>query len=87
VKSWKLRGEQRTFDHDDKNSGLRNGSRASCWHGIMKAPKKPPKYTAEQISEITDRVAALRLRWLRFVEIKLASRQKLRRQVDIEKDI
>jgi hypothetical protein len=34
----------------------------------VKAPKKPPKYTAEQISEITDRVAALRLRWLRFVE-------------------
>jgi hypothetical protein len=84
VKSWKLRGEQRTFDHDDKNSSLRNGSRASCGHGIMKAPKKPPKYSAEQISEITDRVAALRLRWLRFVEHRA---KKLRRQVDIEKDI
>jgi hypothetical protein len=34
-----------------------------------------PKYTAEQISEITDRIATLRMGWLRQVETQLASRR------------
>jgi hypothetical protein len=34
-----------------------------------------PKYTAEQISEIVDRIATLRMGWLRQVEAQLASRQ------------
>jgi hypothetical protein len=34
-----------------------------------------PKYTAEQISEIIDRITTLRMRWLRQVEAQLASRQ------------
>jgi hypothetical protein len=42
----------------------------------MKVPKKRPKYTAEQINEITARIAVLRLRWLCFVEAQLALRQK-----------
>jgi hypothetical protein len=40
-----------------------------------------PKYTAEQISEIIDRITTLRMRWLRHVENQLASRQS-RRAVD-----
>jgi hypothetical protein len=34
---------------------------------------KPPKYTAEQIDEIIDRITALRMRWLQSVEAQLAS--------------
>ena len=34
-----------------------------------------PKYTAEQISEIIDRITTLRMGWLRQVETQLASRQ------------
>jgi hypothetical protein len=34
-----------------------------------------PKYTAEQISEIIDRIATLRMGWLRQVEAQLASRR------------
>jgi hypothetical protein len=34
-----------------------------------------PKYTAEQISEIIDRISTLRMGWLRQVETQLASRQ------------
>jgi uncharacterized protein (DUF1810 family) len=34
-----------------------------------------PKYTAEQISEIIDRITTLRTGWLRQVEAQLASRQ------------
>ena len=34
-----------------------------------------PKYTAEQISEIIDRITTLRMGWLRQVEAQLASRQ------------
>lgn len=34
-----------------------------------------PKYTAEQISEIIDRMTILRMRWLRQVENQLASQQ------------
>ena len=34
-----------------------------------------PKYTAEQISEIVDRITTLRMGWLRQVEAQLASRQ------------
>jgi hypothetical protein len=38
-------------------------------------PKNLPKYTAEQISEIVDRINTLRMGWLRQVEAQLASRQ------------
>jgi hypothetical protein len=34
-----------------------------------------PKYTAEQIGEIIDRITTLRTGWLRQVEAQLASRQ------------
>ena len=33
------------------------------------------KYTAKHIDEITDRIIALRVRWLRHVETQLASQQ------------
>ena len=33
----------------------------------MKTPKTPEKYTAKHIGEITDRIVALRVRWLRHV--------------------
>jgi hypothetical protein len=35
-----------------------------------------PKYTADQISEIIDRVATLRVRWTRHVETQLASQER-----------
>jgi len=41
----------------------------------MKTPKTPEKYTAKHIDEITDRIVALRVRWLRHVETQLASQQ------------
>jgi hypothetical protein len=41
----------------------------------METPKKRQKYTAKHISEITDRITALRVRWLRHVETQLASQQ------------
>jgi hypothetical protein len=41
----------------------------------MKTSMTLPKYTAEQISEIIDRMATLRMRWLRQVENQLASQQ------------
>jgi hypothetical protein len=41
----------------------------------MKTSMNLPKYTAEQISEIIDRITTLRMRWLRQVEAQLASRQ------------
>jgi hypothetical protein len=41
----------------------------------MEAPKKLEKYTAKHIGEILDRIAALRMRWLRHVETQLASQQ------------
>ncbi|HWX84539.1 MAG TPA: hypothetical protein VNZ48_13145 [Xanthobacteraceae bacterium] len=34
-----------------------------------------PKYTAEQISEIIDRITTLRMGWLRQVATQLASQQ------------
>jgi hypothetical protein len=34
-----------------------------------------PKYTAEQINEIIDRITTLRTGWLRQVEAQLASQQ------------
>jgi len=34
-----------------------------------------PKYTAEQISEIIDRITTLRMGWIRQVETQLASQQ------------
>jgi hypothetical protein len=36
---------------------------------------RPPKYTAEQIEEITDRIIDARMRWLRQVGIRLALQQ------------
>ena len=41
----------------------------------MELPKKLEKYTAKHIDEITDRIVALRVRWLRHVETQLASQQ------------
>ena len=40
-----------------------------------------PKYTAEQISEIVDRITTLRMSWIRRVETQLAS-QKSRPVLD-----
>jgi hypothetical protein len=34
-----------------------------------------PKYTAEQIGEIINRITTLRVRWLRHVETQLASQE------------
>ena len=34
---------------------------------------KPPKYTAEQVDEIIERIAILRMRWLAVVKKQLAS--------------
>jgi hypothetical protein len=42
----------------------------------IKTPMNLPKYTAEQISEIIDRINTLRMGWLRQVEAQLASRQR-----------
>jgi hypothetical protein len=41
----------------------------------MKTPKTLEQYTAKHIDEITDRIVALRVRWLRHVETQLASQQ------------
>ena len=41
----------------------------------MELPEKLEKYTAKHVSEITDRITDLRLRWLRHVETQLASQQ------------
>ena len=41
----------------------------------MKTPKTAEKYSAKHVDEITDRIVALRVRWLRHVEIQLASQQ------------
>jgi hypothetical protein len=41
----------------------------------MKASTTLPKYTAQQVKEITDRIVALRTRWLSVVEAQLASHQ------------
>lgn len=41
----------------------------------METPTNREKYTAKRISEITDRIIALRVRWLRHVETQLASQQ------------
>jgi hypothetical protein len=40
----------------------------------MKTSMTLPKYTAEQISEIIDRITTLRMRWLLQVRNQLASR-------------
>jgi hypothetical protein len=42
----------------------------------MKAPMETSKYTAEQISEIANRIATLRKRWLCSVANQIASKQK-----------
>jgi hypothetical protein len=41
----------------------------------MNTPTKPPKYTAEEVKQITGRILILRTRWLRAVETRLASKQ------------
>jgi hypothetical protein len=41
----------------------------------MKTAKTLEKYTAKNIDEITDRIMALRVSWLRHVETQLASQQ------------
>jgi hypothetical protein len=41
----------------------------------MELPEKLEKYTAKHVNEITDRIIALRVRWLRHVETQLASQQ------------
>jgi uncharacterized protein (DUF1810 family) len=41
----------------------------------MKTSMTLPKYTAEQVSEIIDRMTTLRTRWLRQVADQLASQQ------------
>jgi hypothetical protein len=41
----------------------------------METSKKLEKYTAKHIGEITDRIIALRVRWLRHVETQLASQR------------
>ena len=41
----------------------------------MTTAVEQPKYSAEQIDEILDRIAALRVRWLRHVETELASQR------------
>jgi hypothetical protein len=42
----------------------------------MKTAKIPEKYTPKHVDEITDRIVALRVRWLRHVETQLASQQR-----------
>ena len=42
------------------------------WPMVMSAMNLP-KYTAEQINEIIDRIATLRMGWLRQVEAQLSS--------------
>jgi hypothetical protein len=42
----------------------------------MTAANKPPKYTAEETSEIIQRIATLRVRWLRAVETQLAYQRR-----------
>jgi hypothetical protein len=41
----------------------------------MTAAIEQPKYSAEQIDEIINRITALRMRWLHHVEAELASQQ------------
>jgi hypothetical protein len=41
----------------------------------METAKTLEKYTAKHVGEITDRIIALRVSWLRHVETKLASQQ------------
>jgi hypothetical protein len=47
----------------------------------MELPEKLEKYTAKHVDEITDRITALRVRWLRHVETQLASQQSRRADV------
>jgi hypothetical protein len=42
----------------------------------MELPEKLERYTATNVNEITDRITALRVRWLRHVETQLASQQR-----------
>jgi hypothetical protein len=41
----------------------------------MELPRKLEKYTAKHVDDITDRIIALRVRWLRHVETQLASQR------------
>jgi hypothetical protein len=49
---------------------------AAIFRSKMETPKKRQKYTAKHISEIIDRITALRMHWLRHVETQLASQQR-----------
>jgi hypothetical protein len=49
------------------------GARGRC--AMSKTDQLWPKYTAEQISEIIDRMTTLRTGWIRQVKIQLASQQ------------
>jgi hypothetical protein len=42
---------------------------------MSKTDQRWPKYTAEQISEIVDRIITLRMGWIRQVKTQLASQQ------------
>jgi len=55
------------------------GAHGSC--AMSKADQLRPKYTAEQISEIVDRISTLRMGWIRQVRAQLAS-QKSRPVLD-----
>jgi hypothetical protein len=48
---------------------------------MSKSDQLRPKYTAEQISEIVDRITTLRMGWIRQVTAQLAS-QKSRPVLD-----
>jgi hypothetical protein len=68
--------------HDLLRSHSLGGPPPAC---RIRFDMKPPKYTAEQIKEIVDRILELRTRWLRVVEAQLASQQS-RRDFISEKD-
>jgi hypothetical protein len=53
-------------------------SNAAVINRIMTAHDQRLKYTPEQITEIVERIAALRLRWLHSVKNRLASQQGLK---------
>ena len=58
------------------NSIASNGMRRGCYLcrvSFFRFKMKPPKYTAEQVDEIIERIAILRMRWLAVVRKQLAS--------------
>jgi hypothetical protein len=57
-------------------AGVSSGPSAAAFLPLyfeMKTSMNLPKYTAEEISEVIDRITTLRMRWLRQVEAQLAS--------------